>query len=87
MQSHDTPKKDYDLERTVFFADGVFAFAMMVIDLPPPEGWDGHFATLLHALAGKVISFLHFLGAAIGLSSMLRIPAKTVGKAEVQHRM
>lgn len=60
MKTHDTPEKTYDLERLIFFSDGVFAIAVtiLVIELHPPEGWDGSWTTLLHGLLGKVVCYV-----------------------------
>ncbi|WP_443747843.1 TMEM175 family protein [Asticcacaulis solisilvae] len=60
MKTHDTPEKTYDLERLIFFSDGVFAIAItiLVIELHPPEGWDGSWGSLLHTLFGRVICYV-----------------------------
>lgn len=68
MKQHDTPEKNYDLERLIFFSDGVFAIAitLLAIELHAPEDWNGHFDTLIGALAAKLIFyFISFV--AIGL--------------------
>jgi uncharacterized membrane protein len=59
MKEHDTPEKNYDLERLLFFSDGVFAIAitLLAIELHPPHGWDGHFETLFNATAGLLIFY------------------------------
>lgn len=60
MKTHDTPEKTYDLERLIFFSDGVFAIAItiLVIELHPPQGWDGSWTTLLNGLLGKVVCYV-----------------------------
>ena len=59
MKEHDTPVKNYDLERLLFFSDGVFAIAitLLAIELHPPHGWDGRFETLFNATAGLLIFY------------------------------
>ncbi len=60
MNTHNTPEKNYDLERLVFFSDGVFAIAitLLVIELRPPEHWDGTWPGLLGAILGKLVFYV-----------------------------
>jgi uncharacterized membrane protein len=72
MNSHDTPEKSYDLERLIFFSDGVFAIAitLLVIELHPPENWDHSFSGLMeHVAAHLVYYFISF--AALGAFWMM----------------
>ncbi|MEI9906117.1 MAG: TMEM175 family protein [Asticcacaulis sp.] len=59
MKTHDTPEKSYDLERLIFFSDGVFAIAitLLVIEMHPPTEWDGSLISLMQALAPKVLYY------------------------------
>lgn len=64
MDSHDTPEKDYDLERLIFFSDGVFAIVitLLAIELHPPAHWDrtlaGLWASEARSFVAYVVSFL-----------------------------
>lgn len=60
MKTHDTPEKSYDLERLIFFSDGVFAIAitLLSIELRPPEDWDGTWPGLVRSLIGKMVCYV-----------------------------
>ncbi len=72
MQNHDTPEKSYDLERLIFFSDGVFAIAitLLAIELHPPENWDHTFAGLWHHVGGS-IAYYFISFAALGAFWMM----------------
>ncbi len=65
MKKHDTPEKQYDLERLIFFSDGVFAIAitLLVIEMHPPEHWDGTLQGLVNGIATKIICYVVSFGA------------------------
>lgn len=60
MNTHHSPEKNYDLERLIFFSDGVFAIAitLLVIEVRPPENWDKTLPTLLAALLPKLMFYV-----------------------------
>jgi uncharacterized membrane protein len=81
MQTHDTPEKSYDLERLIFFTDGVFAIVitLLVIDLRPPPNWDRTFSGLLAAEGHPLLAyFVSFLAAGVYWNAHRRIFARVV---------
>lgn len=59
MQDHKTPEKNYDLERLIFFSDGVFAIAitLLVIELHAPEQWDHSLSGLFEHVGVRLIYY------------------------------
>ena len=82
MKKHDTPEKSYDLERLIFFSDGVFAIAvtLLVIEMRPPEHWDGSWAMLLQGIGAKAICYAISFFALAGFWTAHRFIFRYVGK-------
>jgi len=47
-------------DRTIMLSDGVFAIAitLLAFDIRPPDGWDGHFASVWRVLAPALVNYV-----------------------------